>query len=346
MLKHPPVFPAWYTPQYSNFAYQLLGYAMEAMSNKTFEQVMHDNVWNPLKLTRSSDSVPTDQSQVIRIPGNSIFNWSLADETPAGNFYMSIADSSTHLHSVLNHKQLKPVHTRKWLKPISHTADPLFSIGMPWEILRVVGDKYHTIDVYTKAGGIDVYSSQYGIYSEYDVGYNILAVGDGNVSARALETMVHAHVLPALYRIARKQANLKLGGTYAAEDINSSLTIGVDEELGMVVQSWISNGTDMVKILNKYSGGDGRLPRIYPAALATSNKIAFRIAPQRSTGCYSWSGVDNFRFGLQPMDSILFQTDANGYATNLVLPAFRANLTRTGASQNGDPKLPEHHWEM
>jgi CubicO group peptidase (beta-lactamase class C family) len=45
-----PSFLPWQTASYSNIGYQLLSYALEAMTNRTFVDILYDRVIKPLDL--------------------------------------------------------------------------------------------------------------------------------------------------------------------------------------------------------------------------------------------------------------------------------------------------------
>src|SRR5699024_5576925 len=93
------------------------------------------------------------------------------------------------------------------------------------------------------------------------------------------------YLLPAVHDAAREQAR-RFAGTYGfAGDMNSSVTIEVDEEPGLKVSSWVSNGTDMAEtaVLLHLSSAGPVTPRIrlFPAGLETEvegggRRIAFR----------------------------------------------------------------------
>ncbi len=69
-------------------------------------------------------------------PTSFFWNVSAGDLTPAAGFYSSPSDLAKFGRAVLGSRQLSPAQTRRWMKPVSHTADPLTSIGAPWEISR------------------------------------------------------------------------------------------------------------------------------------------------------------------------------------------------------------------
>lgn len=65
------------TPVYSNFAYIFVGYAIEAITGKSFFDSFTDVVGKPLGLKRTSLTVPNDNNTII--PGNPETNSWLVD---------------------------------------------------------------------------------------------------------------------------------------------------------------------------------------------------------------------------------------------------------------------------
>ena len=62
------------------------------------------------------------------------------------------------------------------MKSHTHTSQLRLSVGVPWEIRRVVlPSENRIIDVYTKTGDIFAYSSIIALIPEYNVGFSILA---------------------------------------------------------------------------------------------------------------------------------------------------------------------------
>jgi CubicO group peptidase (beta-lactamase class C family) len=82
MLKSHPVVPTASTPVYSNAAFQLLGYVLEEMTNKTYQKLLQDDLLNQLDLARSSYSAPRDEHGIIPDGGAMFWNLDLGDETP------------------------------------------------------------------------------------------------------------------------------------------------------------------------------------------------------------------------------------------------------------------------
>lgn len=65
ILKVHPQAPTSTAPLYSNAAFQILGYALEEITGKSFETVMKEELIKPLNLTRSSYSHPNMNVSVI-----------------------------------------------------------------------------------------------------------------------------------------------------------------------------------------------------------------------------------------------------------------------------------------
>jgi CubicO group peptidase (beta-lactamase class C family) len=81
LFQHKPIFPAWSTPAYSNAGYQLIGYAIEELTGKPYENSMENLIFGPLGMTRSSVFVPSLVEGLL-IPNDNTFNWSIGDAAP------------------------------------------------------------------------------------------------------------------------------------------------------------------------------------------------------------------------------------------------------------------------
>jgi CubicO group peptidase (beta-lactamase class C family) len=83
MLQHPPSSAPWITPQYSNQAFQLLGYILESLAGKNYSQIMHDKIFEPLKMSRSSTIAPPVEQGILPPVPDAVnqWTWSLSDET-------------------------------------------------------------------------------------------------------------------------------------------------------------------------------------------------------------------------------------------------------------------------
>lgn len=82
--KRPPVYLPSTTPLYSNAAYQLLSYALEKITNKTFEALLIDTIFTPLDMTRSSLTTAVDPSSGVIPVNETASGWATngGDEAP------------------------------------------------------------------------------------------------------------------------------------------------------------------------------------------------------------------------------------------------------------------------
>lgn len=100
------------------------------------------------------------------------------------------SDLATICQSILASSLLPQTLTRRWLKPISNTADLRFSVGMPWEIARTTVPVQNVVfgnstsesstritDLYTKNGGIGAYYAQIALSPDHGFGFVLLTAG-------------------------------------------------------------------------------------------------------------------------------------------------------------------------
>jgi hypothetical protein len=243
----------------------------------------------------------------------------------AGGLYASIKDLSTVGRSILNNTLLSPATTRRWLKPISHTASLSYAVGAPWEIFSFENIDGRTVDLYTKSGDLGAYSSMTALLPDYNVGFTILAAGGGATAlVAALTDTVANSLIPALEEAAREGADNVYTGTYSAQT-NSSLVISIDDGPGLKVAEWISDSVDMSQVLEALNGIDTPDIRLYPTGLQQKgNRCLYQsfravfgssAASGESIGpvtgsSITWQLVDSYKYGNVGVDEFLFELDA------------------------------------
>ena len=81
-----PVFLTTSTPIYSNMGFQILAYALEAITGKPFKTSLSDKVLRPLGMNATSlgDSVPVDSSHGVIPINQTVSYWDIpsGDEAP------------------------------------------------------------------------------------------------------------------------------------------------------------------------------------------------------------------------------------------------------------------------
>ena len=347
----PPTFEPWTTPAYANNGFALLGLAISAIMGKTMEQLYQDSIFGPLGMSSSNSSTPPESEWNHAVIPGPITNFALDAGVlvSTGGLLSTPRDIARFGIGILNSTLLSPDQTRKWLKPVSHTARLQYSVGRPWEIIRYTHASGHVTDMYTKLGDSGSYSSWMVLLPNYKAGFSILSAGtmDDRFSIVAsIVQLVTDSILPALEAQAGIEGERNLGGTYTSTipGPNSSLTLTYDQNEtappGLVVASWISNGTDMITRLGAAVGPPPW--RLLPSISDVKNgKEAFWLvsavdAPsaQPSGGLFAgfesqdWLNVDSLAYGDVGLGSFIFDVGIDGKATAVTLPAARITLER------------------
>lgn len=221
---------------------------------------------------------------------------------------------------------------------------------MPWEIFRtqILSDSDRLQTIVTKAGGLHGYSSQLLLIPEYDLGLVIFVAGDGHALAWLREEVMKT-LIPKVEEISRSQVSDRLSGSYSSIDanVNSSLVLEVQGSSGLVVTSWISNGTNF---LAQYAAMSN--PKHTPGhvQLIPSNikrgingqvwRAEFIQDDLPSEGLVNMNlivDVDSFTYASRSLEEFVFEVDGTGRATKINLPGFRISLvrkTRKGIADN------------
>lgn len=165
--------------------------------------------------------------------------------------------------------------TRKWMKPLSHTASLTTSVGAPWEIYRLTipvspGSKRTRVsDVYSKLGGNVAYAAVFVLSPDHSLGYSILVGGTTATADRIpLRNVIGETFIPAAEAAAFENALANYAGTFAdPENELSNLTLTVDEDMvGLGLPSLFVDGADW--------RGNITEPGAPP-----SDKVSFRLYP-------------------------------------------------------------------
>ena len=356
VTKRAPVYLPWTTPIYTNLGYNLLALVVENITGKSFDTMIKEDMLKPLGMNSTywSGDLP-GLSQAVVPGGNSSaleddFLVTNVNDAASGGVYSTINDLAKYGTSILNSTLLSPEETRKWLKPITHTGSLQASVGRPWEILRVIQPVTGRVnDLYTKEGD-GTGSSAYLILSpDHGAGISILIAGNGStvLANTVVADAIVSTLIPAFEAQAAKESSLNFAGTYKSPSpsLNSSVTLSVDptQGPGLMLKSWVTNGTDLSPFLLQFFGDEGAL---FPTDLSTAGpgkagKTAFRATFGNSTNTRSqglftqentidgdWVGVDANIYGGVAIDLFVFDIDAKGQGVSVTPAAFRALLKK------------------
>ncbi|KAF5855041.1 hypothetical protein ETB97_010203 [Aspergillus alliaceus] len=348
-----PVFLPWSSPQYANNGYMLLGLAIENITGKTIDQVWQESIFDPLEMTSSLSNPPAENDSnrprsVIAGPIEA-FAINAGFTRPSGGLLSTINDLAKFGVAILNSTLLPADQTRKWIKPGTHTADLRYSVGKPWEIYRYVHPGSGVVtDIYTKLGDAGFSGGIFVVLPDFDAGFSVLATSSlptRSESMMLLIDLIIDSVLPALLDQAALEAQRNYVGTYRSSvaGLNSSLTLSLSPPTrsspGLVVSSWISNGTDMTPLLQAILGGkDTRLvPTIqsaghvafHPYTPTVEKKVG---SPQRLVSrLYDVNDlylIDPTNYGGKSLSLLVFDVNEDGRATAVNPAAFRVKLDR------------------
>lgn len=231
------------------------------------------------------------------------------DDTPTGGIYCSSRDLAKFGLSILQHQQLSALETRRWMKPVSHTASLRFSVGAPWEIIRYQSHG-RVIDAYTKSGDLQGYHSILILIPEYNVSMSILSAGDSGSGVLHMAADEAFKLLSVFGDAAKKEACDKFCGTYANHE--SKLVLGTDDKQGLLIRNWVSRGKDVLKAAQAYASASGT--QLAPLRLYPTNEGTYRTLIEETSGLGGvlddpvadrWFGVDGLMYGNVAIDEFV-----------------------------------------
>jgi hypothetical protein len=276
-----------------------------------------------------------------------------------GNMYASINDLSTFGRAILSSQLIKPALTRRWLKPVSYSADPAASVGAPWGLRRIqlqpATQPFRALTAFVKSGTFQDYSSFITLIPQYNIGFTVMLAGRGPLSNFEIADFMGAALIPAYDTAARNEAGLVYAGTYVSAEIgptgtalNTSIIITTDPaKPGLGIVSWISNGTNMIDLAVKVQSGSNVTPhnaevRLYYTQLESeaanggkeqSWKAVFEDTGIPwvdgglfSTACGAWVGITGVTYGSLPLDEFIFNFDAASRVVSITNLALRSTL--------------------
>ncbi|KAL3461666.1 beta-lactamase/transpeptidase-like protein [Aspergillus heterothallicus] len=351
---NPPIFLPWSSPAYSNNGLTLLGLAIANLTGKSLSEVYQDAIFDPLNLTSSFSSLPpASESHRWVVAGLIDTNFALDNglSTPSGGIYSTLTDLTKFGIGILNSTLLSPLQTRRWMKPLSHSASLQYSSGAPWEIYRYTDPKSGIVtDIYTKLGDSGNYGSISAFLPDFDAGFSVIsASSSAERSPRTLDLIqaIVDTVLPALNKQAANELAAKYAGTYTApadSNLNTTLTLSAantPSAPGLVVTEWISNGTDLGFAIPTIMNGEKY--RLRPSIVA-KDRIAFRaVTPPRRAparvgdnsnlfpGLYDvndWLLVDGQGYANRAFAEFVFDLDQDGQVEAVTPVAWRVRLEK------------------
>ena len=262
----------------------------------------------------------------------------------AGGLYSSIKDMASIGRALLQNALIHADLRRRWIKPVMHTGSLELSVGAPWEIYSYQQDS-RVVDLYTKAGDVEGYSSMLALSPEHEVGFTILAASasatttDLGSTVGYLSDVVGGTIIPALEAAAKAEAKSRFEGVYKSSNRNATISIKTDDGPGLQVTEWVFDGKDMFTSL-KILYGKVSSVRLFPTGLVNTNELSFRAIIQDLTSvngigpftrsCKTWQRIDQSVYGNIGLDEFVFALDGYGNGKTLFPRAWREELIRIG----------------
>ena len=213
---------------------------------------------------------------------------------------------------------------------------------MPWEIYRtnkLLPDSNRVQTLITKGGNVRGYASHLSLVPEYDIGIVALVAGDDRALGWLREEILKC-IGPAVENIARTQTSEGYGGLYVSTNdrLNSSMTVEIHGNSGLVLSSWISNGTDFLASFVSMSGGSqqrkpvvqlipsnlakGKVGEVWWAQLTEDIPVSGSVLDSHVTD------VDRITYASRSVAEFVFELDASGLVQAVELPALRVKLEK------------------
>ncbi|PVH98839.1 beta-lactamase/transpeptidase-like protein, partial [Periconia macrospinosa] len=255
--KRPSVFLPNTTPAYSNAGFATLGLVLESVTKMPYAEALRSLLADPLQLRATTVVPPSNSSHGVFVGDEGISGWnSIIDGagTGMGAAFSSVNDLSAIGRAILSSSLLNTNTTRAWLKPTTHTSSLIGAIGRPWEIFRATlgpAENNRVVDLYTKGGNYLGHGANFVLIPDFDIGFVVVMAGRAGTVPFGISGIIVDHLLPAIEEAARLDADETYAGTYRATNgVNSSLTLATKRDVpGLVIESWISNGTDMLRVV-------------------------------------------------------------------------------------------------
>ena len=345
-----PLFPPNMQSTYSNTAFELLGLVIEKVTGVPYAEYITLAILEPLNMSNTSFAKPHDSAGAIP-KGSNYWDVDEGVQIPTGGLYSTSSDMSSFLRHVLTHYNgLTPA--LNWLQPSSWAVGMQSFYGMPWEIFRTSSLLPHTrrpVTFAVKGGGLPGYFSNIIVMPEYNLGLTILVSGNGLLLSE-IRDILTSHLTPCAELAAQNALHKRFAGTFVAPKsslLNSSLTLSHTPAKGLYLESWISNGTDVLaayhKVLENGTPSQPWYLQLIPTQLYVDNKRqrgekwrAVVVSERQVDSLpgvweeYCITHIDNERYGGVPLNEIIFwqDNDTKGPVAYAELTAFRIMLGR------------------
>lgn len=163
---------------YSNSGYFLLGYIIEKISGKTYEQYLQETIFTPLKMVNSgydhSDVILKNRASGYEKRGNKITNAAYLDMSipyAAGSLYSTVEDLYLWDQALYSNKLLSEKSMESLFKPYIKTGQASYGYG--WFVDEIDNGDKAKLKIVGHGGGINGFNT---IISRYPEDKNLIVL--------------------------------------------------------------------------------------------------------------------------------------------------------------------------
>ena len=254
-----PVFAPNQKSTYSNLNFDILGLVLERVTGMTYREYMRTAIFVPLNMTSTTLVKPPDTHAVLPL-GPNYWDIDTGMEDPTGGIYSSSNDMSKFVRYILTHYNAIATGVN-WMMPASWGTGMHTFTGMPFEIFRtdkILPESKRPVTFVTKGGAVPGFVSNIATMPEYGLGVTILVGCETNCGSLldALQEIVTLDLVQAAEEAIWKSINKTHTGHYISPslNLNSSLALTSSPSTGLIITSFVSNGTDVVKTISTVQG--------------------------------------------------------------------------------------------
>lgn len=251
------------------------------------------------------------------------------------SFVSSMKDLARAGHSILAADLLSPAITRRWLRPMTDTSNLRNGVGRPWEAYRAGKNIRPIMDALTKSGTIGKYASYFGLTTDFNAGFAILA-HDSSVEDRKLDLNVHADIVSEVIgyfqQIAHEETEVRYAGKFESKNAQATFNT-TDNGYGLVVQKLMVNGVNVKDRTAQKLGIQAKDLdfRVYPSNVQTDRQHQWIAVFQDRTAlvdmgtptCITWQEV-----GAGAEIHVVFTTDKKGHVVGVEIPQMDVKMER------------------
>lgn len=358
LKKKAPVFAPNQKSTYSNVNFELLGLVIEDVTGMSYSDYIREAIFKPLDMSSSSLETPSDTHAVLPLGQ---FFWDVDEgvHAPTGGIFSSSNDMSKYVRYILTHFNALATGIN-WIMPASWAGGVNSFYGMPFEIFRtdaILQNTNRPVTFVTKAGGVPSYFSRITLMPEYGLGLTIL-IGGSSELLNDIQEAVTVELIRAAESLMWKNVDKTYSGTYVATNTSliSSLELVSSPSTGLILKSFISNGTDVfASLLARWAGATDDEPwhaQLIPTLLykneTTQQGEIWRllVVPERQEGVETpiWddfciTDVDAVSYAGLPINEIVFRHDED----IVEMPAWHVSLKRIGEGRGVEKLVVQQH---